>query len=315
MAAAPPMGGRLMRLLFLLLALSGALSGATWHVIAGGLGGDPDYETRFRTLTADMQKLAAGDGVNITALSGPEATKAALQAAIDRAAAAIGPDDLFILTLIGHGTWDQVEYKFNIPGPDVTAAELSLWLDRIPARQLVVLATSASGGALESLKRPNRVLVTATRSGMERNAVVFPRYWVEAFRDANADTDKSGAVSALEAFRYADKKTTDFYQTQQRLATEHAMLEDTGVREPVRAPSPDNGQGLAAATFQVVRFGKLQEALRDPAKQKLLVRKEQIEQAIDKLKYEKAAMPADDYRKKLSALLLELAQIQEELEP
>lgn len=304
-----------MKPVLLLLVLASALSGATWHVIAGGLGGDADYETRFRSLAADMQKLAAGEGVHVTALSGPEATKTALKAAIDRAATQAGPDDLFVLTLIGHGTWDQVEYKFNVPGPDVTATELASWLDRIPARQLIVLATSASGGALEGLKRPNRVLVTATRSGMERNAVVFPRYWVEAFRDANADTDKSGAVSALEAFRYADKKTSDFYQTQQRLATEHAMLEDTGVREAVRAPSPDNGQGLAASTFQVVRFGKLQEALRDPAKQKLLARKEQIEQAIDKLKYEKAAMPAADYRKKLSALLLELAQIQEELEP
>lgn len=315
MAAPPPLGGRLMKPVLLLLVLASALSGATWHVIAGGLGGDADYETRFRSLAADMQKLAAGEGVHVTALSGPEATKTALKAAIDRAATQAGPDDLFVLTLIGHGTWDQVEYKFNVPGPDVTATELASWLDRIPARQLIVLATSASGGALEGLKRPNRVLVTATRSGMERNAVVFPRYWVEAFRDANADTDKSGAVSALEAFRYADKKTSDFYQTQQRLATEHAMLEDTGVREAVRAPSPDNGQGLAASTFQVVRFGKLQEALRDPAKQKLLARKEQIEQAIDKLKYEKAAMPAADYRKKLSALLLELAQIQEELEP
>ena len=176
MAVAPPMGGRLMKPVLLLLALSSALSGATWHVIAGGLGGDPDYETRFRTLAADMQKLAAGDGVNITTLSGSEATKASLKAAIDRAAAESSPGDLFVLTLIGHGTWDQVEYKFNIPGPDVTGTELALWLDRIPARQLVVLATSASGGALESLKRPNRVLVTATRSGMERNAVVFSRY-------------------------------------------------------------------------------------------------------------------------------------------
>ena len=149
---------------------------------------------------------------------------------------------------------------------------------------------------------------------MERNAVVFPRYWVEAFRDANADTDKNGAVSALEAFRYADKKTTDFYQTQQRLATEHPMLEDTGAKEAVRAPSPENGQGLVASSFQVVRFGRIQEALRDPAKQKLLARKEEIEQAIDKLKYEKAAMPAPRYRKQLGALLVELAQLQVELD-
>lgn len=125
MAAPPPLGGRLMKPVLLLLVLASALSGATWHVIAGGLGGDADYETRFRSLAADMQKLAAGEGVHVTALSGPEATKTALKAAIDRAATQAGPDDLFVLTLIGHGTWDQVEYKFNVPGPDVTATELA----------------------------------------------------------------------------------------------------------------------------------------------------------------------------------------------
>lgn len=303
-----------MRLLLALLLLAPALPATTYHIIVGGLGGQPEYETRFTTLTQDLAKLAAAEDVRLHTLSGVKATKAELKAAIDRFAASATPADTFILTLIGHGTHDQVEYKFNLPGPDLTATELAAWLDRISARQLLVLATSASGGALETLKRRNRVLITATRSGTERNAVVFPRYWVEAFRDANADTDKNGAVSALEAFRYADKKTADFYQTQQRLATEHPMLEDTGLREAVRAPSPENGQGLVAAGLPVVRFGKIQESLRTPAKQKLLARKEQIEQSIDKLKYEKAAMPAADYRKQLSALLLELARLQEELD-
>lgn len=297
----------------LLLAAAGA-SGATWHVIAGGLGGQPEYETRFSSLAADLEKLAAGEGIRIQALSGAAATKAALKAAIEKAAAGAQPDDTFVLTLIGHGTWDQAEYKFNIPGPDVTGSELAVWLEAVRCPQLVVLATSASGGAIEALRRQNRAVIAATRSGMERNAVVFPRYWVEAFRDARADIDKNVAVSALEAFRYADKRTSEFYETQQRLATEHPVLEDTGVRDAVRAPSPENGQGLLAARLTVVRFGRLQEALRDPAKQKLLARKEQIEQAIDKLKYEKAAIPAADYRKQLSALLVELAGIQEALE-
>lgn len=314
MAGAAALGGGLMRAVFALLLAAAGASGATWHVIAAGLGGQPEYETRFASLAADMEKLAAGEGVQIQTLSGPASTKAALKAAIEKAAAGAQPDDTFVLTLIGHGTWDQAEYKFNIPGPDVTGTELAAWLAAVRCPQLVVLATSASGGAVEALRRENRAVIAATRSGTERNAVVFPRYWVEAFRDANADTDKNGAVSALEAFRYADKRTADFYETQKRLATEHPVLEDTGVKDAVRAPSPENGQGLLAARLAVVRFGRLQEALRDPAKQKLLARKEQIEQAIDKLKYEKAAIPAADYRKQLSALLVELAGIQEELE-
>lgn len=297
-----------------LLFISLGLQGATRHVIVAGLGGEPEYETRFNTLAQELAKLVAGEGVMVESLHSGKSTKADIKAAIERSAANAKADDSFVLTLIGHGSFDGTDYKFNIPGPDVSAAELKEWLARVPGTQVVVLATSSSGGAIEALKRKDRVLITATRAGTERNAVVFSRYWVEAFRDAAADTDKSQTVSAMEAFRFADKKTTDFYQTQQRLATEHAMLEDTGAGEAVRAPSAENGQGLLASRMPVVRFGAVQEALRDPAKQKLLVRKEELEQQIDKLKYEKAAMPVADYRKQLSALLVELAKIQGELE-
>lgn len=313
MAAAAKMGGGMkLAAVFMMLACGGY--GATWHVIAGGLGGEPEYEQRFTALTKDLSKYVAGADVAVSELSGSAATKQALKAAIDKAAAALAPKDVLVLTLIGHGTFDGAEYKFNVPGPDVTSRELAAWLEPVKAQQVVVLATSASGGAIDALKRPGRVLITATRSGMERNAVVFPRYWVEAFRDAGADTDKNQTVSAMEAYRYADKKSTEFYETQKRLATEHPMLEDTGMAEAARAPSPENKQGLLAAQIAVARFGATQEALRDPAKQKLLARREEIEQSIDKLKYEKAAMPSDEYRKELSALLLELARLQEELE-
>jgi hypothetical protein len=144
---------------------------------------------------------------------------------------------------------------------------------------------------------------------------VFARYWVEAFRDPAADTDKNDSITALEAFRYAEKKTNGFYQTQKRLATEHAVLEDTGHGDPVRDPNPENGQGLIAGRFVLLRIGATSQAVaRNPEKLKLLGRKEEIEQTIDKLKYEKAAMRADEYKTKLSELLVELAQIQEELD-
>src|SRR5229473_8421068 len=129
--------------------------------------------------------------------------------------------------LIGHGSYDGVEYKINLPGPDLSAAELGTLLNRVPAtRQLVVNMTSASGGSIETLRKGNRVLITATKSGSEKNATVFARYWVEALRDAAADADKNETVSALEAFIYAEEKTTQFYETQKRLATEHPTLED-----------------------------------------------------------------------------------------
>src|SRR5690606_416612 len=97
-------------------------------------------------------------------------------------------------------------------GPDITASELANLLDRVPARrQLVVNMTSASGASIAQLQKANRVVITATRTGMEKNATIFARYWVEALRDPAADADKNGSVSALEAFRYADQKTATYY--------------------------------------------------------------------------------------------------------
>src|SRR5258707_1107309 len=128
------------------------------------------------------------------------------------------------------------------------------------------------------------------------------------------DVDKNEAISALEAFQYADRKTAAFYESQKRLATEHAVIEDTGKKEAVRAASAENGEGLLATNFILLRLGAAQKAANDPAKRALLDKKEELERKIDLLKYQKAAMSAEDYKSQLSAALLELARVQEDLD-
>ncbi|HEY1183252.1 MAG TPA: hypothetical protein VGE89_03640, partial [Bryobacteraceae bacterium] len=118
----------------------------------------------------------------------------------------------------------------------------------------------------------------------------------------------------LEAFRYAQRKVTESFDSAKRLATEHSVLEDAGKGDGERNPSPDNGVGRLAAAFTLVRLGANADAARDPAKRALLARKEELEQAIDQLKYEKAGMDAGNYRKRLTLLLLELAKTQEALD-
>jgi hypothetical protein len=177
---------------------------------------------------------------------------------------------------------------------------------------LVVDTTSASGGAVQALERPGRAVIAATKSGTEKNATVFARYWVEALQDPSADTDKSDSISALEAFDYATKKTAAFYDSQKRLATEHAVFEDAGRGEPVRESG--SGQGQLMASFTLLRLGTSQQAANDPAKRALLARKEELEQKIDTLKYQKAAMDPADYKKQLTDALLELAKVQQELD-
>ncbi|MFN3323221.1 MAG: hypothetical protein ACK5AZ_06980 [Bryobacteraceae bacterium] len=309
---------RILAVLLTTLVLTAAQAGArTFYLTVAGLGGEPDYEQRFANWAKDLEKILkdAGPDAKAITLYGPQATRERLRSALGEFAKEAGKDDALVVMLIGHGSFDGYEYKLNLPGPDITDVELAELLDRVPAeRQLVVNMSSASGGSTETLRKENRIVITATRSGREQNATVFARYWVEALRDPAADADKNEMISALEAFRYADQKTAQFYETQKRIATEHPLIEDTGKGEGVRAPSPENGQGLVAARFPVLRLGDAHAAARDPKKQKLFARKEQIEQEIDRLKYQKAAMPIQEYRKQLSALLLELAKTQAELD-
>jgi hypothetical protein len=289
----------------------------THYITVAGLGGEPDYEQRFAAQAKDVNGILGGSGgeVQIHTLSGKEATRERLRAVMGKVTSSAKADDALVVMLIGHGSFDGTDYKLNLPGPDITASEIASLMDRVPAtRQLVVNMTSSSGGAVGWLQKKGRVVISATKTGTEKNATVFARYWVEALRDAAADADKNETVSALEAFRYADRKTSEFYETQKRLATEHPVLEDTGQGEGQRAPSVENGQGLLASAFPLVRMGAAQKAAADPTKRKLLDRKEQLESEIDRLKYEKAAMPLEEYRKKLSAFLLELAQVQEEID-
>ena len=282
------------------------LNAATYCVTVAGLGGEPDYEQRFGAWAQDIDKTlkATGGDVHVETLHSAGATKAKLQETLNRLARQVTPQDSLVLMLIGHGAFDGIEYKMNVPGPDISGVELSSMLDRVPAqRQLVVNMTSASGASVHALQKPTRTVITATKSGTEKNATVFARYWIEALRDAAADADKNEVISALEAFRYAEQKTKQFYDTNKRLATEHPTLN-----------GGDQDGPLNAGRFALLRMGAVQEAYKDPAKQTLLAKREQLEGQIDQLKFKKAAMPTDEYKKQLSVLLLELARTQEELD-
>lgn len=296
-----------------------AVSGtaANYYVTIAGLGGLPEYETQFAKWAADLEKQlqANGTDTHVVTLSGNAATRQQVEQALARVAGEIGPGDAFALFLIGHGTFDGTDYKINLPGPDMTAAELAGLLNKIPAeRQLVVNMTSASGASVAALAKKNRIVITATKSGTEKNAPVFARYWIDALRDPAADADKNGTVSALEAFRYAERKTTGYFESEKLLATEHALLTDTAKGKAVRDPKPENGQGILAAAFPLLRPHTEVAKNATPEKQKLLAKKQDVEAKIDRLKYQKAALSEEEYKHQLTALLLELARTQTEID-
>ncbi len=330
MGATPEMGGgvsgavrmavRLQVLLYtaVLLLAAAAARADSYFVTIAGLGGEPDYEQRFTKLAADLDRVFKGAGLSshVFTLSGKEATRAHLLATLRTVSQEAKPEDDFILTLIGHGTYDGVEYKFNLVGPDITAAALAQACAHILAkRQLIVNTTSASGGSVAALTRNGRAVIAATKTGTEKNATVFARYWVDALQDPAADVNKSESISALEAFQYATSKTNAFYDSQKRLATEHAVFVDTRNGSAVRAASTETGAGRLLANVTLVRFGGQGGAVaNNPAKRTLLAKKEQLEQRIDTLKYQRAAMSPQEYKRQLTDSLVALAKVQEELD-
>lgn len=292
------------------------LHASVYYVTVAGLGGEPDYEQRFTADAMELDKIfKASNGAHVFTLTGAQATKARLSETMATIARQAKTEDDLVVTLIGHGSYDGVEYKFNLVGPDVSASELAAMCDRVPTRrQLIVNTTSASGGSVAALQKAGRGVIAATKNGTEKNATVFARYWVEALEDPTADVDKSDSISAIEALNYADKKTSAFYESQKRLATEHPVFEDTGHGEATKVSAAEGREGALLASVSVVRIGAAQAAMSDPTKRELMLKKEDLEQRIDALKYQKAAMEPGDYKKQLTDALLELAKVQGEIE-
>src|SRR5947209_16190719 len=194
MVATPQVGSRMKTVLLLLLsALS--VPAASYYVTIAGLGGAADYDGQFAKWAADLdhELKTNGPDAHVITLTAASATRQQIERAFSSIAADAKLDDSLAVFLIGHGSFDGTDYKFNIPGPDITAVELASLMNKVPAqRQLVVNMTSCSGASIPSLAKKNRIVIAATKSGTEKNATVFARYWIDALRDPAADSDKNG---------------------------------------------------------------------------------------------------------------------------
>lgn len=320
--------------LSMVLAMIGAMTAAwgqqaaepaSYGVVVTSLGGDAEYEKLIqgwgKDLAAALRKgrnaeghvywLAAKKEEGVHAVS----SKEEIGKLFEQLSKQVRPSDSFGLFLVGHGSYDEYDYKLSIPGPDLTGKEWAELLNRIPAeRQAVVNMTSASGASLAAFQRKGRVIITSTTAGRERNFSVFGRYFVAALQDEASDADKNQAISVLEAYRYATREVTRYYETAKRIATEHPVLEDKGEGDGAREPSPENGQGLLASAFPLVRFGSGDAVTGSPEVQELRAAKRKLEESIEALKYRKAGMDTEEYAMELEKLLLELSRAQVKLD-
>jgi hypothetical protein len=296
-------------LAMLLLFCATNASAGTHALIVAGMGGEPAYDQMFSQWADQLNTQLRPHAATVVMLAPGSEIVPRRENILNtlKKYQTLAPGDLFLLFLIGHGNFDQRQYRFNIPGPDITAEELAAAIAKIPAQVVVINGTAASGASLPVFSSKNRVVITATRSGMETNPPRFLQFFIEGL-DGKADADKNGSISLLELYRYARTKTAQWYQSQNRLQSEHALLEDSGKGKGTEDPVPGSSNGALAASLVIVG-GSSAETTGRAATNALLARKRELEAAIEKLRFRKSEITEDDYQRQLEALALELARV------
>ena len=288
-----------------------------YAVIIAGASGEPAYAKQFQQWTAALRGTLWGrfgfarNHVKLLTEKPVDAGEAPATAEEVKKVFAslrteLNADSLLFVFLIGHGSFDK-EAKFNLVGPDLSAAEYNALLSALPTQRIVVFnMASASGEFIKPLAAKGRIIVTATRNGQESNATRFAEYFVAALSASDADADQDGHISVLEAFNYANRLTAEFYTRAGRLATEHALLEDNG--DGVGHQKMEGGDGLMARATYIDSLS-VEQAAANVAIAKLRRDRTRLEGEIAQLIGRKSSMPEAAYEAELERLFIELAKV------
>lgn len=290
-------------------------------VVISGLAGEPKYVESFHAWSASLVDAArkrygvadssivwlAEDPARAPGRIGGKSTKENVERTLDGLATRMRAAEQLVVVLVGHGSMQGDGARLTLPGPDLSAADLSRLLAKHGARRVaVVVAASSSGDFVPALSTPGRVVITATKSGFERNESIFGEHFVAALAGDGADADKDGRVSLLEAFTFATREVRRSYEQDNRLLTEHALLDDNGDRSGSAEPGARGGDGGVARAF-FLTGAAASTASSDPRATVLRKEKEELESRIEALKARKDAMDAKTYEAELERLLVDLA--------
>ena len=280
-------------------------------VIINGPGGEPAYAKQFDEWTKQLSGVLAErfgfNSKNVKVLSEKAATADQVKQTFVALKSQLDANNVLFVFLIGHGSFDGKESKFNLVGPDLSASEYNALISSLPTRRVVVFnMASASGEFIKSLAAKGRIIVTATRNGQETNATRFAGFFISALNAADADTDQDGHISVLESFVYASRLTGDYYKRAGRLATEHALLDDNG--DGVGHEKAEAGEGLLARATYLDSLS-VDEAAATAVTVKLLNERTRLEGEIEQLIARKGSMPEAEYEATLERLFIALAKV------
>jgi hypothetical protein len=302
-----------------LLAPHASAAAERYAVIISGASGGEKYAAQQRQWRADltmalMQTFNLPDANIVVLAEDSSGTSSATADNVRRLFAdlkrRVGKDDTLLVVLIGHGTFDGVDAKFNLVGPDLTAHDWKALLLGIAGQLVVVDTTEASFPFLEELSQRGRVVITATDSAAQRFSTVFPGYFVKAFSDAAVDFDKNGRISVWEAFSAASAGVRRYYEERGQLTTERPLLDDDGDRVGREAENPGQDGQLSRTIYL---DAGVPAATGDSELASLERQRRDVEAQIEALKMRKPVLGDDEYVAALEKLLIELARVSQQI--
>ena len=304
-------------------------SDGRWALLVSGISGDPELQKEYLKEIVDLRGILEGplafpsnhvialfdkpdmDPARIQSLSNRENLAKACKDIASRA----GKEDLVFIFLEGHGDFDGKRYKFNLVGPDPTGEDLAAMFYAIPAQRFIVVnATNCSGGSQAALAGKGKTVVTATKSGNEKNLTHFGRFFIDALAGNNADVDKNGRVSIFEAFNYAARKVEQYYTKDGSLQTEHPVINDNGAAHALALSEIGEHDALLSRAAYLDRGSPVTiQTNLSPEAQALAKEAQSLEKQIELLKSAKNEMSQAAYEKQLEDLLVKLAEVQAKL--
>jgi hypothetical protein len=291
-----------------------------WALVLSGASGGPKYAEQMREWRTGIASALvdrygfSADKVRVlvdeTVKTGEQGTAANLRKSIAEIRQGLTREDLLLIILLGHGTHDGDVAKFNLVGPDLTAADWAGLLNGLPGRLVMVNTTSASFPFLERLAGANRIVITATDSVAQKYATVFPEYFAKAMSEASSDLDKNGRTSVFEVFAATSAAVKQHYQQRGQLTTERAVFDDNGdgVGREAEAPGPD---GTMARLLYL--DAESPAAANNPELAALIRRRRELETEAEALKQKKGAMPEPAWQAEYEKLMIELAKVSREI--
>ena len=288
-------------------------------ILSGASGGQKyaeqmaEWRNTLRSALVDRYGFSA-DNVRVfvdeTVKTGEQGTAQNVRTMMASLRKQVTRDDLLVVVLLGHGTYDGDVAKFNLVGPDLTAADWNTLLAGIPAQLVLVNTTAASFPFLEKLSGARRIVITATDSAAQKYATVFPDYFAKALQAASTDIDKNGRTSIFEVFAATSLAVKQHYEQRGQLTTERAIIDDNGdgVGRESEAPGPDGGVArllyLDAESPAVANNPELAALVR---------RRRELEADAEALKLKKGSMPQPQWEAEYEKLMLELAKVSREI--